>query len=170
MSEWLDIGLKSFGCGVAALGFGVLFNSPPRALVAIALGSLSAGLVKYTLMSFVTWNGEVIVTSFVASIVVGLLSLWVAHLRHVPPNIFSIPAVIPLVPGVYAYRTMLGLIGLAGEVGETYPSVLSETVHNAVITFFVIIAIALGVAVPMHLMRKESVKNIRLWSSGQLKK
>jgi uncharacterized membrane protein YjjB (DUF3815 family) len=87
----------------------------------------------------------------------------------VPPNIFSIPSVIPLVPGVYAYRTMLGLIRLAGEVSPGYASTLSDTVHSAVITFFVIIAIALGVAVPMHLMRQESVKNIRLWSSGQRK-
>jgi uncharacterized membrane protein YjjB (DUF3815 family) len=170
MNEWIDIGLKSLGCAVAALGFGVLFNAPPRALAAVALGGCSAGLAKYSLMWLFDWNGEVIVASFSASVVVGLLSIWVAHLRHVPPNIFSIPSVIPLVPGVYAYRTMLGLIRLAGEVSPEYASVLSDTVHSAVITFFVIIAIALGVAVPMHLMRQESVKNIRLWSAGQRKR
>jgi hypothetical protein len=51
---------------------------------------------------------------------------------------------------------------LTGAIGPDYTQILSETVNNGSKTLFVIMSLAMGVAVPMHLMRKESVKNIRL--------
>ena len=157
MNEWLYIGLKAFWCGFAALGFGVLFNAPPRTLFAIWVGGFLAGFVKFALLQ--TGSG-VIFCSFIAAVIVGIASIPVAHSRHVPPMIFAIPSVIPLVPGVFAYRTMLGLMKLTGNIGSEYSQVLSETVHNGVITLFVIMALSLGVAVPMHIT-KDSVKKIR---------
>jgi len=82
--------------------------------------------------------------------------------------IFAIPSVIPLIPGVFAYRTMLGLMKLTGAIGPDYTQILSETVNNGSKTLFVIMSLAMGVAVPMHLMRKESVKNIRLHKKHHL--
>jgi uncharacterized membrane protein YjjB (DUF3815 family) len=160
-NEWLDIGLKAFWCGFAALGFGVLFNAPPRTLIAIWAGGFFAGLVKFASLQTIPGVG-VIFCSFIAAIIVGIASIPVAHSRHVPPMIFAIPSVIPLVPGVYAYRTMLGLMKLTGNIGSEYSQVLSETVHNGVITLFVIMALSLGVAVPMHITTKTSGKKIRL--------
>jgi hypothetical protein len=55
---------------------------------------------------------------------------------------------------------MLGLMKLAGKVGSDYSTILDETVHNGVTTLFIILALSLGAAVPMHILRKESVKNI----------
>ncbi|OIR12116.1 hypothetical protein GALL_63670 [mine drainage metagenome] len=75
--------------------------------------------------------------------------------------IFAIPSVIPLIPGVFAYRTMLGLIKLTGNIGADYNQILSETVNNGAKTLFIIMSLSLGVAIPMHVMRKESVKKIR---------
>ena len=75
--------------------------------------------------------------------------------------VFAIPAVIPLIPGVFAYRTMLGLMKLTGAIGPDYNIIISETVNNGAKTLFIIMSLAIGVAVPMHLMRQESVKNIR---------
>jgi uncharacterized membrane protein YjjB (DUF3815 family) len=159
MNEWFYVGLKAFWCGFAALGFGVLFNAPPRTLFAIWIGGFLAGFVKFA--SLQTGFG-VIFCSFIAAVMVGIASIPVAHSRHVPPMIFAIPSVIPLVPGVFAYRAMLGLVKLTGDIGSEYSQVLSETVHNGVITLFVIMALSLGVAVPLHITTKDSVKKIRL--------
>ena len=160
MNEWFYISLKAFWCGFAALGFGVLFNTPPRTLFAIWVGGFLAGFVKFASLQAIPGVG-VIFCSFIAAVVVGVASIPVAHSRHVPPMIFAIPSVIPLVPGVFAYRTMLGLMKLTGDIGSEYSQVISETVHNGVITLFVILALSLGAAVPMHILTKESVKKIR---------
>ena len=65
-------------------------------------------------------------------------------------------------PGVFAYRFMLGLIKLTGSIGPDYIQTISETVSNGSKTLFIIMSLAMGVAVPMHIMRKDSVKTIRL--------
>lgn len=160
MNEWFDIGAKAFWCGFASLGFGVLFNTPPRTLFAIWAGGFLAGFVKLASLQTIPGSGAIL-CSFIAAVMVGIASIPVAHSRHVPPMIFAIPSVIPLVPGVFAYRTMLGLMKLTGNIGSEYGQVLSETVHNGVITLFVIMALSLGVTVPMYVLSRDSVKKIR---------
>jgi uncharacterized membrane protein YjjB (DUF3815 family) len=160
MDALLTILLKSLWCGAAAVGFGVLFNTPTRSLIAIYAGGMVAGLVKYSALGIVPDAG-VIISSFIAALVVGFLSIPMAHLRHVPPVVFSIPSIIPLVPGVYAYRTMLGLMRLTKADDENFVSTIQLMTYNAVNTLFVVMVIAIGVVLPMYVLRKESVKNIR---------
>ena len=157
--EWILILGKAFWCGFGAVGFGILFNVPPRTLFALWVGGAIGGFLKFSLLQL---SSGVVFASFAGASVIGILSIPIAHFRHVPPMIFSIPSVIPLIPGVFAYRTMLGLIKLTGSIGPDYSQVMADTVNNGVKTLFIIMSLAVGVAVPMHLMRKESVKNIRL--------
>lgn len=150
---------KAFWCGWGAVGFGILFNVPARAVFTLWLGGAICGFIKFT---FLQLAFGVIFASFVGAAAVGFLSIPMAHYRHVPPMIFAIPSVIPLIPGVFAYRTMLGLIKLTGKIGPDYVTVMSETVNNGAKTLFIIMSLAMGVAIPMHVMRKESVKNVHL--------
>jgi uncharacterized membrane protein YjjB (DUF3815 family) len=159
MNSPFDILVIGSWCGFASLGFGILFNTPARILFVSWAGGFLAGCIKFALLE--VQGGGVISASFLAAVAVGIASIPVAHYRHVPPMIFSIPSVIPLVPGVYAYRTMLGLMKLARPAGEDYSSILQSAVQNGMNTLFIIMALALGVAVPMHVMRKHSVKQIR---------
>ena len=157
--DWMLILTKSFWCGWGALGFGILFNVPPRTLFAIWIGGAIGGLLKFSMLQL---TFGVVLASFGGALAVGFSSIPIAHIRHVPPMIFAIPSVIPLIPGVFAYRTMLGMMKLTGAIGPDYDRIIAETVNNGSKTLFVIMSLAMGVAVPMHLMRKESAKNIRL--------
>ncbi len=157
--EWILILEKAFWCGWGALGFGILFNVPARTLLPIWIGGALGGFLKFTLLQMTV---GVVLASFAGALAVGISSIPIAHFRHAPPMIFAIPSVIPLIPGVFAYRTMLGLMKLTAPIGADYSQVLAETVNNGSKTLFVIMSLAMGVAVPMHLMRQESVKNIRL--------
>lgn len=150
---------KAFWCGWGALGFGILFNVPPRTLFAIWIGGAIGGFLKFGLLQL---SAGVVLASFAGALAIGFSSIPIAHIRHVPPMIFAIPSVIPLIPGVFAYRTMLGLMKLTGAIGPDYNLILAETTNNGAKTLFIIMSLAVGVAVPMHLMRKESVKNMRL--------
>ena len=159
MTEWFDLLQKSIWCGVAAVGFGVLFNVPRRTLWTIALLGLAGGATKFTVLIY--GNG-IIIASLLASIVVGFLSIPAAHRKHSPPMIFAIPSVIPMVPGAFAYRTMLGLINLTGNVtSETYSTLMQETVNNGLKTLFVLMSLAVGVFFPMLISRRETIKQIR---------
>ena len=158
MADWLQILSNAFWCGLAALGFAVLFNTPSRALFAIYLCGFIAGLIKFSIIQPAI-GGGVIIASLAGASAVGFACIPFSHWRHVPPVIISIPAVIPLVPGSFAYRTMLGLIKF---INHTEVEVLTRTVHNGAMTIFIIMVLALGVTLPMLLFRIESVKNVRI--------
>jgi uncharacterized membrane protein YjjB (DUF3815 family) len=157
--DWITILVKAFWCGWGAVGFGILFNVPVRTLIAIWICGALGGFLKFNLLML---GAGVVSASFAGALAIGISSIPTAHFRHAQPMIFAIPSVIPLIPGVFAYRTMLGLIKLTGAIGPDYQLIISDTINNGAKTLFIIMSLAMGVAVPMHLMRKESVKNIRL--------
>jgi uncharacterized membrane protein YjjB (DUF3815 family) len=158
MEPWIEIFSNAFWCGCAGLGFAILFNTPRTALVSVWLCGFMAGLIKFAILSPGVGAG-MLVASWLAASAVGFASIPFAHWCHVPPIIVSIPAVIPLVPGSFAYRTMLGLIKFINDTDE---SVLTGTIHNASMTLFILMALSIGVTLPMLLFRIESVKHVRM--------
>ena len=145
--------------GLAALGFAVLFNVPPRTLLSIFALAAGGAAVKLGLLGAAV---NPVLASFLGAATIGTLSVPMAHWKHAPPAVFSIAAVIPMVPGMYAYRMMLGVIELTGAVGDAYPLILAQTVNNGVKTLFILAALAVGVGVPNLLTRKESAKQMQL--------
>lgn len=152
----IDIITKSIWAGFAALGFAILFNVPRRTLFTIwALGAVG-GIIKFSVMHF---DSGIVFASFLGASVVGVISIQTAHIQKSPPLIFSIPAVIPMVPGFFAYKMMLGLIALTSSIdNDAYVQILIETVNNGAKMMFVLISLGTGVAIPMLLSRKESIK------------
>jgi uncharacterized membrane protein YjjB (DUF3815 family) len=129
-------------------------------LVAIFVSALGAGLIKFAVFNPVV-GGGIILASGLAASAIGFASIPLSHRRHVPPVVIGIPAVIPLIPGSFAYRTILGLIDF---IYHTEVDVLTGTVYNGLMTLFIILVLALGVTLPMLLFRIESIKTFRFSS------
>jgi uncharacterized membrane protein YjjB (DUF3815 family) len=65
-------------------------------------------------------------------------------------------------PGFFAYKMMLGLIALASiENTDFYLQTLVETLNNGAKMLFILLSLGIGVAMPMLIMRKESVKKLK---------
>lgn len=159
MMEWLSILEKCLWHGTAALGFAVLFNVPPRTLWMIWILGAIGGFVRLFILDL---SAGPVLAAFLGASVIGTLSIPAAHNKHAPPLVFYIPAVIPMVPGIFAYRMMLGLIRLTGEIGDGYHQVLAETINNGAKALFILMALAVGVAFPNFITRKESVKGLKI--------
>ncbi len=152
----LSILTKSLAAGIAGVGFAVLFNVPQRTLLPIGFLSALGGLVKFGLMYM---NVGIVFTSFLAAIVIGVVSIRMAHSKDSPPLVFYIPSVIPLVPGFFIYRMILGLMSLVSETNdEIFLQNLIATVSNGTKAIFILISLGIGVAVPMLISRRESIK------------
>jgi uncharacterized membrane protein YjjB (DUF3815 family) len=161
MLNILEILLKGFWCGVAAVGFAVLFNTPVRALIAIFISGFLAGMIKYFVIH-PDVGGGIVLGSLLAASAVGFFSIPISHWRHVPPIVTSIPAVIPFVPGSFAYRTILGMMKF---VRQTDVEILTKTVYNGTMTLFIIIVLSVGVSLPMLLLRIDSVKKVKIFKT-----
>lgn len=149
---------KCFWAAVAALGFAVLFSVPRRALWAVAL----MASVAFATREIALLNGlDLIVGSLVASCFIGLIGIQLAHWVHTPTTVFVIPAVIPMVPGVFAYRTMMGLLEISRSSGVS-EALLLKTASNGLNTVFILLALAVGVSLPALIFKNRSVKEVQL--------
>lgn len=152
----------AFWSATTAIGFAVLFHVPHRSLPLVAL----LGAIGYCLRA--TWlahgGGSIVPGTLLASCSIGIGSMMLSYFTRSPAVVYSMPAVIPMMPGTYAYKTMLGLMQIADN-GATL-DVLIKTINNGLITGFVLVAIAIGVSIPNLLLRGRSVREIR-WLSAR---
>ncbi len=157
--SWLLIE-KCLWAVIAALGFATLFTVPLRAFWAVALlAALGFGLRLLLLIN----DYHLIIATLAASCFMGLLAIQLAHWVHTPTTVFMAPAVIPMVPGVYAYRTMMGLLEISGS--KVVPvELLTQTASNGLNTVFILLTLAIGVSLPSLAFRNKSVKDIRFLS------
>lgn len=138
--------------GVAALGFGLLFNVPPRLLVGCVVCGALGHATRALTMELLTFNIEA--ATLVGAIVVGLLAVYFARRFSAPALIFATTGAIPMVPGVFAFRAMLGLIQIASADPNTILPVLAEAAINVVKTTLILGALAVGTALPTLLFRR----------------
>ena len=99
---------------VTAVAFAVLFSVPSRTLHVIAgLGALGISQRLF----FFDLGLSTIEGTFISAAIIGIISIWLSWKYHAAAIVFSIPSVIPMVPGVYAYRTMMGLLAFSHDGG-----------------------------------------------------
>lgn len=140
-----------FWSGVVAAGFAILFNVPPKSLIACFICGASGHATRTLLMEL----GVAIAPATLAGAsVVGLMSDYFARRLEIPSLVFGICGAIPMVPGAFAYRAMLGVIRIATSTPDEGEAILIETTINFVNTGLILAAIALGITMPMLLFRR----------------
>ncbi|AIQ52266.1 threonine/serine exporter family protein [Paenibacillus sp. FSL R7-0331] len=87
---------------IAAAAFCILFNAPARALLQCGI----AGMVGWVLYLELDKQLDTVVATFLATVVVGVISQLFARSYKMPVIIFSVGGIIPLVPGGLAYDAM----------------------------------------------------------------
>ncbi len=146
--------IYAIAAAIAAVGFSMIFNIETRLLWVVAIGGMIAVCTR-NFVNFELGYGAV-VGSFMGGFVVSLIAVKAVHWFHVPNHVLTIPSVIPMIPGVLMYRTMLGLVNMHGIVGEV-TVVFSNGINSALI----ILCISLGVAIPNILARGYNAKKRR---------
>tara|TARA_R110002033_G_scaffold94179_1_gene143305 strand:- start:3934 stop:4422 length:489 start_codon:yes stop_codon:yes gene_type:complete len=149
----------SFWSGIAGVGFGLLFNVPKSSVATIFILGFGAGFIKFLLIYF---NVHVVLGSFLAALFVGFISIPLAHKIHHPPVIFSIPPVIPMIPGYFAYETILSIMNfifIEDDISKRI-TLIDAIFTNGFNMIFVLIALTVGVSLPMLLLTKNTVKKL----------
>lgn len=103
----LPIHLNFIFAFISTLGFSVYMNSPKEQLIPCGITG-AIGWVTYYLSSITMSNP--IYSNFLASLMVAILSEIFARKLKKPAILFIIPGILPLVPGLGLYNTMLYLI------------------------------------------------------------
>ena len=139
---------------IAAIGFAVISNPSRKAIFVSALLAAVGHALRFTLIK----SGlEISLATFVAATCIGLLSILFARIIHCPAEVFSFPSLLPMIPGLFAYRTILGLIRFM-QNSDTIKSqeYLMNIFHNGLTTLFILLALVIGVSLPVLFFPKYS--------------
>ena len=99
--------LTAFLAFIGSLTSGLAFNIKGRKLVFAGFSGMF-GYVAFSVLFQLT--GYLVLSIFLGAVVVGLYSETTARLLKSPSTVFSIPGILPLVPGIAAYEMMQHLM------------------------------------------------------------
>jgi uncharacterized membrane protein YjjB (DUF3815 family) len=129
---------------VPAVGFGMVFNVPKRVLGYCAVGGALGRGLRHLLVEGVGIPVEW--STLLAAATVSLIGVAIAQRLRAHPKVFTVAAMIPMIPGVPLFKTLIAIVqiqqkGLNNEL-------LSTAITSGLQAFFVVAALAVGLAVP----------------------
>lgn len=125
---------------IATLGFGILFNVRDKNLFFASLGGALGWLAYLISMNI---NGSVMLSTFIASLVISIYAEIFSRVLKNPVTLFLICALIPLAPGSGMYYTILAAV--QGDI--------MQSLNKGIETLSVAGLIALGIITVSTLSR-----------------
>ena len=156
-----DILLDALFAAVAAIGFGAISDPPMRTFPRIALLAACGHALRFALMRHA--GLDIASASFIAAFTIGMGSLWLGRSVRCPMTVLYIPALLPMVPGIYAYKTVFSLIMFLQSLDRA-----DEGMHymqafflNATVSLSVIALLAVGATLPIFVFNRRAFSMTR---------
>ncbi|PTX91707.1 threonine/serine exporter family protein [Opitutus sp. ER46] len=141
--SWIEVVQDMLLAAVPALGFALMFNVPTGVLVNCAL--LGAG--GHALQQLLVHHGVPIeVATLIAASLISFVGVWRAQRLRAHPKVFTVAAVIPMIPGVPLFTALITLQQIY-QKGAT-PELVAQTLNSGLRAFVIVAALAVGLAMP----------------------
>lgn len=141
--------------GLAAAGFGVLFNVRIRGL---AWCAASGGLALAVRTFVLGWSWSMEAATFVAAVAVGVAVLLLPERAAVSRNALLVVGGIPMIPGGFATKAILGLFAITATHVPGSGDALLPALDNTLRVIFVLGTLGAGLAIPLLLRRAQAAK------------
>ncbi len=140
--ETAALGGRALASFAGGCGFALLYNSPLRTVLLVGLLSLAGNELRLALHDL---GMALPPATFLGALAVGLLASLAGARLGQPRITFTVPSIIIMTPGIYAFRTIVLL-----NQGEILPAL-----EAAVVCGFVIGGMALGLAAARFLTDRQ---------------
>ena len=142
---------------IAAIGFSSISNTPRRAYLTCALIAAAGHSIRYVI-SLPDFGGmNIIISSTLAAFAIGILAVLFASSIKCPAEVCFFPALLPMIPGMYAYRTVEALIScLCNTQEETFRHYFYLLAYNGLTCTFIVLGMVVGATIPVFMFKKLS--------------
>ena len=162
MTFFLEILQDAFFGGVAGIGFASISNPPKNAYKYCFIISAVGHGTRFILMNNEYHRLGLVVASFIAALTIGFMTVGMARKAKCPPETFSFPSLLPMIPGMYAYRTVEGLVMcLSTDNEDLFNHYLYLRTSNGFTCAFDILGMVLGATLPILILNNISYKVTR---------
>ncbi|MDE6465154.1 MAG: threonine/serine exporter family protein [Duncaniella sp.] len=147
---------------IAAIGFSAISNPPRNAYYYCAAIAAAGHSLRFVLMHYTDGIFSIIPASFVAALVVGVLAVLLSPHAKTPAETFLFPSLLPMIPGIYAYKTFGGLVMCVLHSGENeFLHYLYLFSYNGLTCLFIIVVMVVGATIPIFVFKKVSFRATR---------
>lgn len=154
MQTILTLAQDAAFAAVAAIGFSSISHPPRKSYTPCALIAAVAHSLRFALIAAGT---HIIAASLAAGLAAGLLAIVLAPRAGCPPETFSFPALLPMIPGMYAYRCGQALVLCLATPGEDgFLHNLYLFAYNGLTCAFIVGGLVAGAVLPIFLLKRKS--------------
>lgn len=147
---------------IASIGFAAISNPPRRAFLYCAVLAAVGHSVRYLLVSESYMGMHIVLSTTVAALVVGVLAVLLSPLVRMPAETCLFPALLPMIPGAYAYRAFGGLVmGLYDGSEGQFEHYFYLFASNGLTCLFILLGMVVGAVIPIFLLKNISFQATR---------
>ena len=152
----LDILTDGFFAALAAIGFGAISDPPLKAFRFIALLAAVGHACRYCLMNFLDF--DISSGSLIGAAIIGFGSLWLGKKVRTPMTVLYIPALLPMIPGKFAYNMVFSQIMYLQslDIPAERAMYMEMFFSNTMVTCTVVFMLAVGATIPMFVFPKRA--------------
>lgn len=159
ISEFLQDG---FFAAIAAIGFAAISHPPRRAYLYCALIAAAGHSARFLLMHSELLGLHIVIATTLASLLVGMLAVVLSPVAHTPAETCLFPSLLPMIPGIYAYRTFGGLVMcLYRGSEEQFGHYFYLFAANGLTCLFILLGMVIGATAPIFLFKNISFRATR---------
>lgn len=155
----LDIVQDLCFSAIASVGFASISNTPKSAMKYCAVTAAIGHCARSLLMSA---GIHIIIASAIGAFAIAIIAIPCAQRVKCPPESFSYPAMLPMIPGMYAYRTVQGLIlCLGAENQDSFMHFFYLMGYNGLTCTLIVAGLVTGVSLPNFIFKKLSFSSTK---------
>ena len=156
----LDFFQDGLFAAIAAIGFSAISNPPRRAYLYCAVVAAVGHSVRFLLMGFAGWH--IVPASTLAPLLIGILAVLVSPKSRIPAETYLYPSLLPMIPGIYAYKAFGALVMcLYHGTESSFLHYFYFFADNGLTCFFILLGMVVGATLPMFLLPKISFQATR---------
>lgn len=158
----IDILSDAFFAALAAIGFSSISRLPLRAYPYCAAIVALGHSLRYLLMMRPVPGFHIFWASLLASFLIGLMAVMISSRTRTPAEAYFFPALLPMIPGMYAYRAFGALaVCVLNDKPDTFGYYFYQAASNGFVCMAVLIAMVTGATLPIFIFKKISFQATR---------
>ena len=151
-----------FFAAIAAIGFSAISRPPKQAYLWCALIAATGHGFRYVLMQSEMMHVHIVIATTLAAFLIGIMSVLLSPKTKVPAETYLFPSLLPMIPGIYAYKTFDGLVMCMYNSGEgVFEKYFYLFASNGLTCFFILLGMAIGATIPIFMLKKISFQATR---------
>lgn len=139
---------------IAAIGFAAISRPPLRAYGYCALIAAAGHSLRFVLLGPGVAM-HIIPATLAAAFLVGTLAVMLSPIARFPAETCLFPALLPMIPGIYAYKAFGGMAMCLLATDQTaFEHYFYLSAHNALTCFCIILCMVIGATIPIFILGK----------------